>query len=82
MTGASYAATKAAVVSFSESMREELRIQGKHHVGVTAVCPSYVATGLFDGAKPARLTWMLTPDSVAKAVVRAIERQCDNVFPC
>jgi all-trans-retinol dehydrogenase (NAD+) len=71
---ASYAATKAAVVSFSESLREELRVQERRHVGVTAVCPSYIATGLFAGAKPARLTWMLTPESVARAVVKAIEK--------
>jgi short-subunit dehydrogenase len=71
---ASYAATKAAVVSFSESLREELRVQGRRHVGVTAVCPSYIATGLFAGARPARLTWMLTPESVARTVGRAIEK--------
>lgn len=71
----SYAATKAAVVSFSESLREEMRVQGKHHVDITAVCPSYIATGLFEGARPARLTWMLTPEAVAKAVVRAVERR-------
>jgi short-subunit dehydrogenase len=70
----SYAATKAAVVSFSESLREELRVQGRRHVGVTTVCPSYIATGLFAGARPARLTWMLVPESVARAVVRAVEK--------
>ena len=70
----SYAATKWAVLGFSESLREELRVLGHRHVGVTAVCPSYIATGLFDGAKPARLTGWLTPGAVAAAVVRAVER--------
>src|SRR5262245_29517779 len=70
----SYAATKAAVVSFSESLREELRLLGKRHVQVSAICPSFISTGLFEGAKPARLTWMLTADGVAKGVVRAIVR--------
>lgn len=72
--GASYAATKAAVLSFSESLREELRLLGKRHVLVSAICPSFISTGMFEGAKPARLTWMLTPEKVANAVVRAIER--------
>jgi short-subunit dehydrogenase len=71
---ASYAATKAAVASFSESLREELRVQGRRHVGITAVCPSYISTGLFEGARPARLTWLLTPESVARSVVRAVEK--------
>ncbi len=72
--GATYAATKAAVLSFSESIREELRLLGHRHVLVSAICPSFISTGLFAGAKPARLTWMLTPEQVAAAVVRAIER--------
>jgi short-subunit dehydrogenase len=71
---ASYAASKAAVVSFSESLREELRLLGKRHVLVTTICPSFISTGLFEGARPARLTWMLTPEKVAAAVVRSIER--------
>lgn len=71
---ATYAATKAAVLSFSESLREELRLLGKRHLLVSAICPSFISTGLFEGAKPARLTWMLTPEKVAKAVVRSIKR--------
>jgi all-trans-retinol dehydrogenase (NAD+) len=71
---ASYAASKWAVLGFSESLREELRELGHSHVGITAVCPGYISTGLFDGAKPARLTRWLSPEEVADAVVRAVER--------
>ncbi len=71
---ASYAATKWAVLGFSESLREELRIAGHRHVAVTAVCPSFITTGLFDGARPPRLTTWLKPETVARAVVRAVER--------
>jgi all-trans-retinol dehydrogenase (NAD+) len=71
---ATYAASKWAVLGFSESLREELRELGHSHVGITAVCPGYISTGLFDGAKPARLTRWLTADEVADAVVRAVER--------
>jgi short-subunit dehydrogenase len=77
---ASYAATKWAVLGFSESLREELRLAGHTHVRVTAVCPSYIATGLFDGARPARLTRLLTPEAVARAVRRAAERGSEFVM--
>ena len=70
----SYTASKWAVLGFSDSLREELRLTGNRHVHVTAVCPSYISTGLFEGAKPARLTRLLTVESVARAVRRATER--------
>jgi short-subunit dehydrogenase len=69
----SYAASKAAALSFSDSLREELRLTNRRSVRILAVCPSYISTGLFDGAKPPTLTWMLQPDFVATATVRAVE---------
>jgi len=71
---ATYAASKWGVLGFAESLREELRQLGHRHVRVSTICPSYISTGLFDGAKPARLTSLLTPESVARAVRRATER--------
>jgi short-subunit dehydrogenase len=73
--GASYAASKWAALGFTESLREELRTLGHRHVGVTAVCPSYITTGMFAGAVPPRLTDWLTPDAVAGATVRAVLRR-------
>jgi short-subunit dehydrogenase len=75
-----YAASKWAVLGFTDSLREELRLRGQSHVGVTAVCPSYIDTGLFAGARPALLTWLLTPDGVAAAVVRAVRRRRQTVL--
>lgn len=72
--GAAYAASKWAVLGFSESLRLELRQLGHHHVSVTALCPSYVSTGLFEGVKPPRLTRLLTPEAVAAKAVRATAR--------
>ena len=43
--GATYASSKWAVLGFSESLDQELALQGHRHVHVTAVCPSYVSTG-------------------------------------
>lgn len=76
----SYAASKWAVLGFSESLREELRGLGHRHVGVTAVCPGYISTGLFAGAKPAQLTQWLTPESVADAVISAVEKEREFVM--
>ena len=72
--GATYASSKWAVLGFSESLALELELQGHRHVHVTAICPSYVATGLFDGAKAPRTTRLLTPERVADLTVRAILR--------
>ena len=70
--GASYGASKWAALGFSESLRLELRELGHVHVGLTAVCPSYVGTGMFDGVTTPRLTRMLTPERVADLTVRAV----------
>lgn len=70
--GSTYAASKWAVIGFSESIRLELDRLGHHHVGVTTVCPSYVATGMFEGVRPPLLTPLLTPERIARLVVRAV----------
>jgi short-subunit dehydrogenase len=70
--GATYASSKWAVIGFSESLALELELQGHGHVHVTAICPSYVATGLFDGAKAPRTTRLLTADRVAELTTKAV----------
>lgn len=77
---ASYAATKWAVLGFTESLIEELRVQNHRHVGVTAICPAFIATGMFAGAQPGRMTKFLTPEEVAAAVVRAVEKRREVVI--
>jgi NAD(P)-dependent dehydrogenase (short-subunit alcohol dehydrogenase family) len=67
-----YAASKWAALGFSESIRLELQEQGRRHVRVTAVCPGYVGTGMFEGARALRLTRILTPERVADLTVRAV----------
>jgi all-trans-retinol dehydrogenase (NAD+) len=70
--GATYASSKWAVLGFSESLALELELQGHGHVHVTSICPSYVSTGLFDGAKAPRFTRLLTADRVAELTVKAV----------
>jgi len=69
-----YASSKWAVIGFSESLRLELRELGHREIRVTTVCPGYVTTGLFDGARAPLLTPPLTAARLAESVVRAIER--------
>lgn len=70
--GATYASSKWAVVGFTESLALELEVQGHRHVHVTAICPSYVSTGLFDGVKAPTMTRLLTPERIADLTVRAV----------
>lgn len=78
--GATYASSKWAVIGFSDSIRLELEMLGHGHVKVTSVCPSYVATGLFDGAKPPMMTRMLTPERLADLVRDAVRYQRADIL--
>ena len=48
---AAYAASKWAAIGFSDSVRLELEQAGHHRVRVTTVCPTYINTGMFEGAR-------------------------------
>ncbi|TFD73291.1 SDR family oxidoreductase [Cryobacterium fucosi] len=67
-----YAASKAALIGWSDSLRLELTQQGHGHVKVTTVCPSYITTGMFEGARGPLLTPLLTPEHVVDRVWRAM----------
>jgi NAD(P)-dependent dehydrogenase (short-subunit alcohol dehydrogenase family) len=59
-----YAASKWAVIGWSDSVRLELKQAGLDHVKVTTVCPYYVRTGMFEGARSAPLLPILEPAEV------------------
>ena len=59
-----YAASKWAAIGFSDSLRLELAQTGHNHIGVTTVCPTFISTGMFAGAKPPVLTRLMTPEYV------------------
>jgi len=61
---AAYAGSKWAVIGWSDSVRLELEQAKAKHVKVTTVCPYYVNTGMFDGAKSAPLLPILEPEHV------------------
>ena len=67
-----YAASKAALIGWSDSLRLELVQQDHGNVKVTTVCPSYISTGMFEGARGPLLTPLMTPDYVVERVWRAM----------
>ncbi|MCX7891584.1 MAG: SDR family oxidoreductase [Burkholderiales bacterium] len=68
-----YCATKAAALGFDEALRVELKHIGSK-VRTTVVCPYYIDTGMFEGAKTAwpHLLPILQPEAVADRIVAAI----------
>lgn len=66
-----YAASKWAVIGWSDSVRLELKQADHDHVKVTTVCPYYVNTGMFDGAKSAPLLPILDPADVVDEAWKA-----------
>jgi short-subunit dehydrogenase len=70
--GTTYASSKWAAIGFSESLLLELQQLGHGHVHVTAICPSYVSTGLFEGVEAPRTTRLLTPERVADLTIAGV----------
>ncbi len=62
-----YAASKWALIGWSESLRLELERDGAPHLAVTTFCPSYVSTGMFAGARGPLLTPIMRPGVAARA---------------
>jgi short-subunit dehydrogenase len=75
---ATYAATKAFVLSFTEALSEENRPYG---VKLMALCPGVTDTNFFDAAKiqrpPARIAQ--TPEAVVNTALRALARGKSSV---
>ena len=67
-----YAASKAALIGWSDSLRLELLQQDHNNVKVTTVCPSYISTGMFAGARGPLLTPVMTPEYVVDRVWAAM----------
>jgi NADP-dependent 3-hydroxy acid dehydrogenase YdfG len=70
--GATYSATKHAVVGLTEAIRGELRLMGAH-IDVSYVMPFVVNTELGSGLGEARGMSNLEPTDVADAIVEALQ---------
>ncbi|AWR22271.1 SDR family NAD(P)-dependent oxidoreductase [Aurantimicrobium photophilum] len=67
-----YASSKWALIGWSDSVRLELKQQGHDNVKVTTVCPSYIATGMFEGVKGPLMTPIMQPEYVVNRVWHAM----------
>lgn len=68
-----YSSSKWAVIGWSDSLRLELTQAGHRHVAVTTFCPSYIKTGMFEGARGPLLTPLMEPQVVVERVWKAMK---------
>ncbi len=66
-----YCASKAALITLSESWRLDLFRRG---IRVTCVCPGFVRTPLIRNHDPRILKWVLAPEDAAERILAAIAR--------
>lgn len=67
-----YAASKWAVIGWSDSLRLEME-RDNTGVQVTTVMPSYIDTGMFDGVKAPLLTPTMTPEYIVDKIMEAVK---------
>ena len=75
-----YSATKAALVEWTNGLRIELEGTG---VSASVICPGFVSeAGMFavSGRRAPRLAGEVSPERVARAVVRALQRDLQEVL--
>ena len=75
--GASYAASKAAIVSLTETARVEFAGSG---ISFTCVMPSFTATELIAGTKGTRFVKNVAPGDVGAAIAAAVVRPRADVY--
>ncbi|MEV8145574.1 SDR family oxidoreductase [Specibacter sp. NPDC078709] len=68
-----YSSSKWAAIGWSDSLRLELKQAGHHHIKVTTFCPSYIKTGMFEGARGPLMTPLMEPAAVTERVWRAMK---------
>ena len=68
--GAAYSASKAAVISYLESLRVELRASG---VKVVTICPGYIATPMTE-KNPYPMPFLMSADEAAAKIASLIAR--------
>jgi short-subunit dehydrogenase len=68
---AAYCASKAAVNTFMEGLRLDLRSRG---IRVTTICPGFVRTPM-TAAHPFPMPWLMEPEDVAARILQALHRR-------
>jgi len=73
-----YSASKAALISYLESLRQEMRGSGAK---VVTICPGYIRTPMTD-INPYPMPFMLAPEEAARRIARDIQHGCSfSVIP-
>lgn len=73
-----YAASKWAVLGWTESLQLEMkRLDTGIHV--TAIIPSYIATGMFEGVKAPVMVPILTTDDMVEQIIRGVAKRKRSV---
>lgn len=72
-----YNASKSALLSITDTIRQELKGSG---VNFTIVNPGYIATGMFEGARVPLITHWQDPQKVADALVDAVKKNKAEIF--
>ncbi len=66
-----YCASKAAVNTYMEGLRIQLRTRG---IAVTTICPGFIKTPMTEVNK-FKMPWLMDADKAARKIVRALERR-------
>jgi all-trans-retinol dehydrogenase (NAD+) len=74
-----YAASKWAVLGWSESLRLEMETE-ETGIQITTICPSYIDTGMFNGVSAPLLFPLLKPNDIVDKIINAIEKNQDMVM--
>lgn len=72
-----YAASKWAMIGWSDSLRLEME-KLKSNVKVTCATPYYISTGMFDGVQTSIFIPINKPESAARKIIDAVEK--DKLF--
>lgn len=73
---ADYNASKFAAVGLDEAVRLELQSKGHSgYIKTTCICPYFINTGMFDGAKTSFPFSLLDQDRVVDRIVAAIRQE-------
>jgi 3-oxoacyl-[acyl-carrier protein] reductase len=76
-TMATYSATKFAIVGFSNALRTEL---AEHNIKVVALLPTLTDTDMADKLKLFRGVMPMTPQKVAQAMIKGLERNSTEIL--
>ena len=75
-----YAASKAAVRHWMDTLRWEFKERGKGGVKFTSICPSIVKTGMFDGCEAPILSPFMEPEKMADKIYEGYHKDKTTVL--